>query len=454
MNVESDFCGEEEKRLTEELFPLALGQAVAYIQNEDGEFQSKKLSNYLEEYQQQRRKSFEEAKELFIREKNYKSDTNHIREALATWNMTRNKIENNRRYGKQSTDVWDIMAYFAPDKIRIEEIFSKLIADDKEKLWGAVELLDKYKIINLEAGVANIHELVQIIARLKLQKAGKEEEILRRALELINSGSVVNSTSHVTSVWRYASKHGRLIDDFFFNSSYIHREPFFIKENTPLHLLAESGDCKAINAIITRIERHYPSKLREIVNVENNCSQTPLHIAAENGKLNVVECLVSKGANINAKRSGWTPLQVAADNGELGIIKYLLDKGASINTKNKYCGTALHRAAYSGELNVVKYLMNKGANINANAVEPFLNGTPLHFAIYNKKSDIVKYLVSKDADINAKDKYGRTPLHFAVKSGNLDIVKYLIKNGADVNTKIDITGLCYMRLLLMMDNWI
>ncbi|GFT06054.1 ankyrin repeat domain protein [Nephila pilipes] len=187
LNVESDFCGGEEKRLIEESFPLALGLAVAYIQNEDEDSESKKLNNYLEEYQQQRRKSFEEARELFARERSYKSDTNHIREALATWNMTRNKIESNRRYGKQSTDVWDIMAYFAPDKIRIEEIFSKLVADDKEKLWGAVELLDKYKMVNLEAGIANIHELVQEITRLKLQKAGKEEEILRRALELINS---------------------------------------------------------------------------------------------------------------------------------------------------------------------------------------------------------------------------------------------------------------------------
>ncbi|TVS91016.1 ankyrin repeat domain-containing protein, partial [Wolbachia pipientis] len=234
-------------------------------------------------------------------------------EALATWNMTRNKIENNRRYEKQSTDVWDIMAYFAPDKIRIEEIFSKLIADDKEKLWSAVELLNKYKMVNLEAGIANIHELVQEITRLKLQKAGKEEEILRRALELINSGRVVKSTSHVTSVWGYASNHGRLIDDFYFNSSYIHRETFFIKESTPLHLLAESGDCKAINAIIAHIEKHYPNKLGEIVNVENNHGQTPLHIAAENGKLDVTQHLVSKGADINAKDSvyGSTPFHAA-----------------------------------------------------------------------------------------------------------------------------------------------
>ncbi|WP_167896334.1 ankyrin repeat domain-containing protein [Wolbachia endosymbiont of Brugia pahangi] len=41
----------------------------------------------------------------------------------------------------------------------------------------------------------------------------------------------------------------------------------------------------------------------KIVNAENNCGQTPLCIAAGNGKLNMVEWLISKGANVNAKRS-------------------------------------------------------------------------------------------------------------------------------------------------------
>lgn len=67
----------------------------------------------------------------------------------------------------------------------------------------------------------------------------------------------------------------------------------------------------------------------------------------------MVECLVSKGANINAEKNDWLPLHVAAYSGELGIVKYLLDKCAGINTKIKHGGTVLHRAAYNGELNVV-----------------------------------------------------------------------------------------------------
>ncbi|GFV23099.1 ankyrin repeat-containing protein [Trichonephila clavipes] len=69
LGVEGDFYDKKEKRLIEESFPLALRQAVAYVQNEYEESRSKKSSDYLEEYQQQRRRSFEETKELFSRKK-------------------------------------------------------------------------------------------------------------------------------------------------------------------------------------------------------------------------------------------------------------------------------------------------------------------------------------------------------------------------------------------------
>lgn len=164
----------------------------------------------------------------------YENEDRYTKTVLTTWNITMTYIR--KEYGFEVLNILEIMAYLAPDNIRIKEIFSKSIADDKEKLWNAVELLDRYSIIDLKEGVANIHRLVQKVTELSLQKKGREEEVLRKALELINSGRVVNNTSHVTSVWGYASNHGRLIDDFYFNSSYIHREPFFYKEKRPFAL--------------------------------------------------------------------------------------------------------------------------------------------------------------------------------------------------------------------------
>jgi hypothetical protein len=55
-------------------------------------------------------------------------------------------------------------------------------------------------MINIEKGESNIHRLVQQVIRL--QNQSKEEEILEKALKLINSADVTkDSHSHITSVW-------------------------------------------------------------------------------------------------------------------------------------------------------------------------------------------------------------------------------------------------------------
>lgn len=381
LNIRDNLQDKEIKKLTQELqyFPLALGQAVAYINEKNIalSYRGKEkigVSDYLKKYE-------EEAEKLLDFESKYKSD-HYTKTTFITWKITIDAIVQ-KECGLEALNVLEIMAYLAPDKICIEEIFSKLVTDNEEKLWSAVELLDRYSIIDLKEGVANIHRLVQKITELSLQKEGREEETLRKALESINSGDLAqDSMSHVASIWGYSSKHSRLIDDFYFNAIYGRRK------YAPLHSLAASGDYQAIKAILTRIGKKCPDKLYSIINANNKYDGTPLHLAVENGKLNVVEYLVSKGANINAKKSGWAPLHIAAI-GKLDIVKYLIDKGADVNTKNKYGVTVLHRAVYHEKLNVVEYLVNKGANINANAVGPFFSGTPLHFAIYSKKSDIV-----------------------------------------------------------------
>jgi ankyrin repeat protein len=451
LNIQDDEQDEEIDKLTRELqhFPLALGQAVAYICNKDRELklrsnESFTISNYLEKCNQQAEKEelFKEVEELLkelscdSEEKKDKENTVLYTKAVLTTLSIAIEDIIQEECGSEALNILEIMAYLASNDIYIKGIFIKLIADNERKLWKAVGLLNRYRIINSEAGIANIHELVQMLTRLKLEKAGREEETLRRAMGLINSSDVTqDNTIHVASVWGYASKYGKLIDDFYFNSTYIYGEPFFVKKSIPLHLLAENGYCEAIQRILTHIEEHYQGKLAEAVNVENNHGQTPLHIAAENGELDVVEYLVGKGANIHSEKSGWTPLHTAAYSGKLDVVKYLINEGAGVNTRNKYGGTALHRAAYRGNLDIVEYLVNKGADINADAMEPFLNGTPLHFAVYGENSNVVEYLVNSGANINAKDKDGRAILHIATENGELEIIKCLISKNADIDIK-------------------
>ncbi|GKS78121.1 hypothetical protein wHma_01280 [Wolbachia pipientis] len=431
LNIDDPLQDKEIKELMEKLqyLPLALKQVVVYIRNKNKESKLRgygrfEISDYLKECQRYTGKSLKEG---------VCKDEDCYAEAVSiTCTITMTHIQ--KEYGCETLNILEIMAYLAPDKIRIEEIFLKLIANDEDKLRGAVELLDRYSMVNLSEGVVNIHRLVQEVTRLKLQKEGREEEILRKALELINGGNIAqDNISHIVSIWGYASKYGKLIDDFYFNSSYVYGGPLFIRKSTPLHLLAESGDCKAISAIIAHIEKHYSGEFVKTVNVKDNHSQTLLHIAARSGSLNVMKCLVNKGASTNARdKYGNIPLHSAAYAGELDIAKYLIVKGSNINATGE-CGWApLHVAAQNGELDMVKYLIKKYANIDA---RDECGNTPLHVAVYTKELDIMACLINRDAYIDARNAQYKTPLFFAAESGELNVVKGLVEKGANVNVR-------------------
>lgn len=177
--------------------------------------------------------------------------------------------------------------------------------------------------------VLNIHRLVQKVTRLKLREKGKREKVLRKALGLINSGNVAqNSASHATSIWRYISKHDKLIDDFYFDSSYGEYS------STPLHLLTENGNYKAIKAILIHMEGKYSDKFRGVINAKCEYSVTPLHLASGSGWLNIVEYLIDKGANVDTRDYYYqTPLYWAVKYGKLDIVKYFIGKGANLDMK-------------------------------------------------------------------------------------------------------------------------
>jgi len=63
------------------------------------------------------------------------------------------------------------------------------------------------------------------------------------------------------------------------------------------------------------------------VNAKNNLGGTPLHEAAASGCKEIVELLVTKGADVNANIGGWTPLHLAVDEGHTEIAELLREHG-------------------------------------------------------------------------------------------------------------------------------
>jgi hypothetical protein len=95
-----------------------LGQAVVYIQDRNEESRLRgdkrfKISDYLKKYQQN-------AGEL-LKKGVYKNEDRYTKTVLTTWNITMTYIR--KEYGFEALNILEIMAYLAPDDIRIKEIF-------------------------------------------------------------------------------------------------------------------------------------------------------------------------------------------------------------------------------------------------------------------------------------------------------------------------------------------
>lgn len=451
------------KRL--QYFPLALRQAIAYINQEDKKLSKRgserfMISDYL--------KKLDENTKL-LKEDYYKTSDRYSETILTTWETTLKKIEEDQNHGMEAIDILKVMAYLAPDKIQASKMFDN----------DGVELCDKYSMIDLKkGGVASIHRLVQEVIRLMLKGENGEEEVIKKALTLIGNNENIfkENTSHVTSVWSYASEYSKLIHEFYFNFNSI---PTYGYNNaTPLHLLAENGGDKAVEAIL--MKEKFSEKFNEIIDAKDKYNRTPLYIAVENGHASVVKLFVDNEAKINIKStivynslstkkaSGWTLLHVAAFNGYSDIVEILVNKDKTlVDIEDSIGRTAAVLAASSGQINILEILKPEPYNVyllhakfraarksgNLKDFKNFLKNleekrqlqdivnvklgewAPLHLAALANWLDIIKILITNGAKV--KDTTPSfTPLHSASSNGHLAVIKYLIEKGAhpkDVN---------------------
>ena len=144
---------------------------------------------------------------------------------------------------------------------------------------------------------------------------------------------------------------------------------------------------------------------------KNDDGWTPLHKAAYEGYREIVELLIAKGADVNAKggvTKGTIPLHKAASNGHKEVAEVLIAKGADVNAKSENGRTSLHNAALSGHKEVVELLISKGADLNAMHVT---GGTPLDSAeraiiylpeFYERSEDKIKAEKKETADLLRK----------------------------------------------------
>lgn len=167
--------------------------------------------------------------------------------------------------------------------------------------------------------------------------------------------------------------------------------------------------------------------------------QTPLHMAAIDGQKGIVEYLIDKGAQINAKDiSGATPLHEAVRYGRTDITKLLLASGGNANAQDSLGKTPLLIITpQDAQLETYQVLLKYGANPNA---KDLYGDTPLHIATMTGVStDILSCLYAAGADIDERNKAGVTPLSMAVENHRSDYIEFFIDRNSDINAE-DMNG--------------
>jgi hypothetical protein len=163
------------------------------------------------------------------------------------------------------------------------------------------------------------------------------------------------------------------------------------------------------------------------IHARDSLEWTKLHSAAFMGRVELVEMLLARGADVNAKaRDGATPLHLAAKKDKVAAAKLLFAKGGTINAKDAEGNSPAHLAVDASAIDMVKALTGMGAYLN---VRNNSGWTPLHLAANRGKVEMVDLVLQLGADINAKADNGWTPLTVAMTAGHPSVVELLRQRG-------------------------
>lgn len=189
----------------------------------------------------------------------------------------------------------------------------------------------------------------------------------------------------------------------------------------------------------------------EINYKEDLMGRSLLHLTVKGKNKKLIEYLIKKGADVNAKDElGETPLHVAAQLPDHEITEILLNSGANVHATNCKGNTAAHLASYSSNTKTTFSLIDRGAKLTKFNHDGL---TPIHMAACagattNLVALIKKYpkmLEQKSSHTSVKGAV--TPFYYSVLKNEHKTAIKLLKLGAkydikdrNKNTPFDITG--------------
>ena len=125
--------------------------------------------------------------------------------------------------------------------------------------------------------------------------------------------------------------------------------------------------------------------------------------------------------------------------GSPDVVQKLIEKGANVNAKGfKNDVNPLKMAIIHRQAEVVKVLLANEANPNQTCIA---EATALHTSVCKEGMEedniigtfIFKQLIDHGAKVDVKDLEDVTPLHLAARYGKIVEVEYLIRNGVEID---------------------
>ena len=174
-----------------------------------------------------------------------------------------------------------------------------------------------------------------------------------------------------------------------------------------------------------------------IMNAKVDCSDSKMIVtyAAFRRLPDVKKLVESTNVYIDSTdETGKNALCEACENGDSEMVDYLLSKGADVNfifnstQRPSWNGaTPLYYATKEGHVDIAKTLIQKGANLDVETCKFNL----MTKAVWSKNPKMVEYLLNLNFGIDDYDPDGNTPLIAAIRNSCHESETLLLEKGAD-----------------------
>jgi ankyrin repeat protein len=141
-----------------------------------------------------------------------------------------------------------------------------------------------------------------------------------------------------------------------------------------------------------------------------------------------VSLLTVHGVDSQDMKNGYTPLHLAMFSvGHKKMVELLVSKGADVNAKAASGATPLFFAVLRDQKDDAQILIEHGADVN---IPDAYGDTILDCALHLQYGSMIQLLVDHGADVNAVDQSGHRPLSYAMGMDDHKWADLLKKHGA------------------------